>query len=175
MFIHSSPALRPEHDYELILERALNTYVLGEHVAPKWQIGKVLKWRPMNVGNMSKPLGPNVEVPSPLMNLEPDNARSVGMYKVHGTTVEALVGGVFHQFVSQTSSSLFSLCSRSASSLRVVLLRTACSTLEYFRTSCYKAATKDCMLHTTTMLGRFARRWAAPKDLCFDRGLVRGP
>ncbi|KAJ8488544.1 hypothetical protein ONZ51_g3485 [Trametes cubensis] len=107
MFIHSSPALRPEHDYELILERALNTYVLGEHVAPKWQIGKVLKWRPMNVGNMSKPLGPNVEVPSPLMNLEPDNARSVGMYKVHGTTVEALVGGVFHQFGGSVAHRLF--------------------------------------------------------------------
>lgn len=100
MFIHSSPALRPEHNYDTILERALNTYVLGEHVAPKWALGKVLKWRPMNVGHFSKPLGPSVDVPSPLMNLERDNARGVGMYKVHGTTVEAIVGGIFHQFVS---------------------------------------------------------------------------
>ncbi|KAI0634570.1 hypothetical protein C8Q77DRAFT_1056404 [Trametes polyzona] len=107
MFIHSSPALRPEHDYELILERALNTYVLGEHVAPKWAIGKVLKWRPMNVGNMSKPLGPDVEVPSPLTQLERESARGIGMYKVHGTTVEAVVGGVFHQFGGSVAHRLF--------------------------------------------------------------------
>ena len=41
MFIHSSPALQPDHDYEKLLAYALNTYTLGEHVAPKWEIGKV--------------------------------------------------------------------------------------------------------------------------------------
>ena len=105
MFIHSSPALQPDHDYEKILAHALNTYTLGEHVAPHWEIGKVLKWRPMNVGNMSKPLGPEVEVPTPLANVQGRNARSIGMYKVHGTTVEAVVGGVFHQFVRVSPSS----------------------------------------------------------------------
>ncbi len=58
----------------------------------------------MNVGNMSRPLGPDVEVPSLLANVKGDNARSVGMYKVHGSTVEAVVGGVFHQFVRTTFS-----------------------------------------------------------------------
>ncbi|KAI0772996.1 hypothetical protein BD413DRAFT_712102 [Trametes elegans] len=107
MFIHSSPAYRPEHDYDLILERTLNTYVLGEHVAPKWEIGKVLKWRPMNVGNLSKPLGPGVDVPNPFLNLEGERARGVGMYKVHGTTVEAIVGGIFHQFGGSVAHRLF--------------------------------------------------------------------
>ena len=35
MFVHSSPALQPDHDYEKIAERALNSYALGEHVAPQ--------------------------------------------------------------------------------------------------------------------------------------------
>ncbi|KAI0819863.1 hypothetical protein BC628DRAFT_1331750 [Trametes gibbosa] len=107
MFVHSSPALQPEHNYERILERALNTYVLGEHVAPKWAIGKVLKWRPMNVGNFSKPLGPDVDVPSPFETLERDGARGIGMYKVHGTAVEAIVGGIFHQFGGSVAHRLF--------------------------------------------------------------------
>ncbi|KAI0704188.1 ribonuclease-III-like-domain-containing protein [Cerioporus squamosus] len=107
MFIHSSPSLQPNEDYERIIEYALNTYALGEHVAPKWELGKVLKWKPMNVGNMSKPLGPDVEVPSLLANVRGDNARSVGMYKVHGSTVEAVVGGVFHQFGGAVAHRLF--------------------------------------------------------------------
>ena len=79
MFIHSSPALQPDHDYEKILERALNSYPLGEHVAAPWALGKVLKWRPMNVGSLSKPLGPDVDVPRPLQSLERANARVVAV------------------------------------------------------------------------------------------------
>lgn len=99
MFVHSSSALRPEHDYEKFITHALNTYTLGEHVAPRWELGKVIKWKPMNVGSLSRPLGPDEDVPSPFADVKADNARSIGMYKVHGTTVEAVVGGVFHQFV----------------------------------------------------------------------------
>lgn len=104
MFIHSSPALRPDHDYEKFILHALNTYTLGELVAPKWELGKVTKWKPMNVGNLSRPLGPDDDAPSPFADVKADNARSIGMYKVHGTTVEAVVGGVFHQFVRVSSS-----------------------------------------------------------------------
>lgn len=110
MFVHSAPALQPEHDYEKIVERALNSYTLGEHVAAPWALGKVLKWRPMNVGSLSKPLGPDVDVPGPLQSLERANARSIGMYKVHGTAVEAVVGGVFHQFVRACSYVLALFC-----------------------------------------------------------------
>ena len=114
MFIHSSPALQAEHDYDAILERALNSYTLGQHVAPRWNVGRVLKWRPMNVGvHMSKPLGPRVEVPTPLLGAEGLNARAIGMNKVYGVAVEAVVGGVFHQFVSTTS--FFRSSSRSLS------------------------------------------------------------
>ena len=48
MFVHSAPALQPEHDYEKIVERALNSYTLGEHVPAPWALGKVLKWRKEN-------------------------------------------------------------------------------------------------------------------------------
>ncbi|OBZ76930.1 hypothetical protein A0H81_03057 [Grifola frondosa] len=104
LFIHSSPALHPEHDYELISERALNTYVLGEHVASRWNLGKVLKWKPMNVGSFPVPLGPEVEVPEGVSQLAP---RSIGLYKVHGTAVEAIAGGVFHQYGGSVAHRLF--------------------------------------------------------------------
>ncbi|KAI1792730.1 hypothetical protein LXA43DRAFT_886881 [Ganoderma leucocontextum] len=107
MFIHSSPALRPEHDYEKFILHALNTYTLGEHIAPQWDLGKVIKWKPMNVGSLSRPLGPDEDVPSPFADVKADNARSIGMYKVHGTTVEAVVGGVFHQFGGAVAHRLF--------------------------------------------------------------------
>jgi hypothetical protein len=88
LFIQSSSAVTPDHDYEHILERTLNTYVLGEFVGPQWQLAKVLRWTPA--------------VQAPLRDgaLGREASRSVGLYKVEGTAVEALIGAVFHQFVS---------------------------------------------------------------------------
>ncbi|PIL28896.1 hypothetical protein GSI_08942 [Ganoderma sinense ZZ0214-1] len=77
MFIHSSPALRPDHDFEKFISHALNTYTLGELVAPKWELGKVTKWKPMNVGSLSRPLGPDDDIPSPFADVKADNARSI--------------------------------------------------------------------------------------------------
>ena len=111
LFIHSSPGLKPTHDYEQLVERALNTYVLGEHVGPQWQLGKVMKWAPAT-SNASL-----ASDPTSVVLLGKEATRSIGLYKVEGTAVEALVGGVFHQFVStftpcSISDSVFSLCSR---------------------------------------------------------------
>lgn len=89
LFLNSSPALKASHDFEYIQDRALNTYVLGEYVAPQWQLGKVLKWTPATTnGGILDPT-----------TIGRDASRSVGLYKVQGTAVEAAVGGVFHQFV----------------------------------------------------------------------------
>lgn len=169
MFVHSSPALQPDHDYEKILAYAINTYTLGEHVAPKWELGKVLKWRPMNVGNLSKPLGPDIDVPSPLEDLQGRNARSVGMYKVHGTTVEAVVGGVFHQFVRLTpfSPSAYLLTSLSRCS-RAALSRIVSSILVYSRTCALRVAWRVCTGGSMNMPWRFARRWVDAQGLCCD-------
>ncbi|CAL1695262.1 unnamed protein product [Somion occarium] len=100
LFLHSSPALHSAHDYELILERTLNTYVLGEHVAPTWSLGRVLKWSPVNIS-------PQVASGSDYSNLDPKFSRSVGLYKVQGAAVEAVVGGVFHQYGGAIAHRLF--------------------------------------------------------------------
>lgn len=73
------------------MNNALDTYVLGEHVGPKWNIPAIMKWRPVRLDPTTKP--------GSVLQLGPDVSRSVGLYKVTGTTVEAVVGGVFHQFV----------------------------------------------------------------------------
>ena len=86
--------MKPGYDYEHIIERALNTYVLGEFVAPQWQLGKVMKWTP---ATQSDSLSAD---PMSAVQLGREASRSIGLYKVQGTAVEAVVGGVFHQFVS---------------------------------------------------------------------------
>ncbi|GJE85718.1 ribonuclease-III-like-domain-containing protein [Phanerochaete sordida] len=101
LFIHSSSALSPQHDYDNLLDRVLNTYVLGEFVGPRWQLGKVMKWTP---ATQSESLAQD---PTSAVQLGRDASRSIGLYKVEGTTVEALVGGVFHQFGGRVAHRLF--------------------------------------------------------------------
>lgn len=84
MFLHSCPNVDVGVNYATITSNALNTYVLGRHVALEWGIGGVLRWK-------------SVEDPSTVSQGE--NKGYVGSYKVFGTTVEAIFGGVYHQFV----------------------------------------------------------------------------
>ena len=96
LFLQSSPALKHTHDLEHIASRTLNTHVLGEHVAPSWGLGRILRWTP--------------PLPAKTLMLASDGTgeekanvgalRSVGLYKVQGETVQAVMGGIFHQFVS---------------------------------------------------------------------------
>lgn len=83
MFLHSCPNVNSGADYEKITSNALNTYTLGEHVGREWGIGKALKWKSM--------------VDPQMLAKGVDSAR-VGLHKVLGSTVEAIVGGVYHQF-----------------------------------------------------------------------------
>lgn len=84
MFLHSCPNVNSGADYAKTSSNALNTYTLGEHVGREWGIGKVLKWKSM--------------VDPQMIERGTDNGR-IGLHKVLGTTVEAIVGGVYHQFV----------------------------------------------------------------------------
>lgn len=102
LFLNSASSLRPTHDFDHLSERALNTYVLGEHLAPRWNLGKVLKWTPATNMLLQSASGDS-NLKAVLEKLGPDTGRSIGLYKVQGTAVEAIVGGVFHQFVSQAS------------------------------------------------------------------------
>ncbi|THH15294.1 hypothetical protein EW146_g5159 [Bondarzewia mesenterica] len=83
LFVHSTPTLASSHNYETLGFRALNTYILGEFVGPQWKVADMMRWTPAR------------EVTS----TSADDMRSIGFYKVQGTVVEAVVGGVFHQYV----------------------------------------------------------------------------
>jgi hypothetical protein len=82
LFLQGLPAAA-EHDHSRIAARVLNTHDLGEHVAPRWRLQEVMRWVPPRAGE------PGLD------------GRSAGMHKVAGTMVEAVVGGVLHQFVSR--------------------------------------------------------------------------
>ncbi|CCL99360.1 uncharacterized protein FIBRA_01378 [Fibroporia radiculosa] len=107
LFLHSSPELDPSQDYTLITERALNTYILGEYVAPRWSLGKVLRWVPVNIGPLKAGMVEKEGVASVVERLSPSAGHSIGLYKVQGGAVEALVGGVFHQFGGNVAHRLF--------------------------------------------------------------------
>jgi dsRNA-specific ribonuclease len=127
LFLQSSPSLNPEHDYEFIVSRALSTYVLGEHVGQPWDIQRVLQWSPSvpseQLGKITRKLSsqskadkrclePDFEgtgakredsPPEEWLDVEalgPEVPRSVGFYKVLGEAVQAIIGGIFHQFAS---------------------------------------------------------------------------
>ena len=116
LFLASSPAADPSHDFEEITARALNTYALGQHVAPKFQLSRVLRWQP--AVNSSIITRPDVQLkydPIPEKGTEKDAElalalqahpmllKSVGLYKVMGEAVQAIVGGTYHQFVSTSN------------------------------------------------------------------------
>ena len=104
LFLHSSPSLLPGHDYEQIVEGALNTYVLGEYVAPKWSLGPVMKWTPVKIS-------PQVSYPNvDWSKLDEKTTKGVGLYKVQGTVVESLMGGIFHQYVRSDYSTPLHIC-----------------------------------------------------------------
>lgn len=105
LFLQSSPAARPDHNFELISDRTLNTYGLGQYVAPKWQLGRVLRWQPA----VKPAIRNRSDVPNNgddrdlalALRSHPALVKSVGLYKVMGEGVQALIGGVYHQFVSR--------------------------------------------------------------------------
>jgi len=104
-FLHSCPSVNSGADYSNIASNALNTYTLGEHVGREWRIGRVLRWKYM--------------VDPQMISRGMDN-RHVGLHKVLGTTVEAIVGGVYHQFVRLPFSSPLYRCTEPFSFPRLV-------------------------------------------------------
>ncbi|KAH9050947.1 hypothetical protein EDB83DRAFT_2522402 [Lactarius deliciosus] len=80
LFLQALPAAA-RHDHARIVAHVLNTHTLGQHVAPRWKLQEVMRWVPPRAGDSVL------------------DGRMAGVYKVAGTTVEAVVGGVLHQFV----------------------------------------------------------------------------
>lgn len=73
---------------EDIVSRTLNSYVLGEHIGSIWGIGRVLRWTPTVSASKLRPDEDQKEL-----------LKSVGLYKVQGDTVAAVLGGIYQQFV----------------------------------------------------------------------------
>ncbi|EDR11868.1 uncharacterized protein LACBIDRAFT_313754 [Laccaria bicolor S238N-H82] len=85
LIAHSS-ALTPEHDLEDIAYHTLHTYALGEHVGSKWGLGRHLRWVPAIAPEVREQVSDSPDL------------RKVGLYKVQGDAVTAVVGGIFSQF-----------------------------------------------------------------------------
>jgi hypothetical protein len=110
LFLHSVARNQNQHDYEYLSSRALNTYLLGEHVAPRWSLGRILRWTPtvsQDVLLAHKNIKKSSAKAKQFADAELENAltgnpgivRSVGLYKVMGDAVQSVMGGVYHQFV----------------------------------------------------------------------------
>jgi len=96
LFLNSSSALTPRHDLEHIVSCTLNTYKLGEHVAPVWGLGRVLRWTPtIPAAKLEDPEHDQVML------------RSVGLYKVQGDAVSAVMGGIFDRFGGSVANRVF--------------------------------------------------------------------
>jgi len=109
LFVHEVTQGRSHHDYDVLVSRALNTYLLGEHVAPQWSLGRALRWVP----TVSQDTLRTVQLQKSDAELEdaltasPGILRSVGLYKVMGEAVQAVIGGVYHQFGGSVAHRLF--------------------------------------------------------------------
>ncbi|KAI0788652.1 ribonuclease-III-like-domain-containing protein [Abortiporus biennis] len=99
LMLHSSGT---NLDYDYITEKVLHTHVLGEFVAPKWDLGRVMRWTPVNID-------PRVAsaATGELDHLDPKLSWSIGLYKVQGTAVEAVIGGIYHQFGGSVAHNVF--------------------------------------------------------------------
>jgi hypothetical protein len=90
LLLSSSPALYLKHDLHDMVQRTLNTYTLGQHVGSAWGLGRVMRWTPTIAADKLKAGHDNREL-----------LKSVGLYKVQGEAVSAVMGGIFYQFVRQ--------------------------------------------------------------------------
>lgn len=99
----SSHILSPsssQFDFDAINYRATYTAVIGEHVGRAWNLQRSMLWTPPVSLAYSN---------SPLSAEDRFGSKAPGLFKVQGTTVEAIMGGIYHQFVRFSSISCSSL------------------------------------------------------------------
>ncbi|CAG7847311.1 SubName: Full=Uncharacterized protein {ECO:0000313/EMBL:CCA72036.1} [Serendipita indica DSM 11827] len=96
LFLHSQtdsglakPHLFNRIGYDELAKKILDTHVLGEFVGSAWQLERIMRWVPSHTNDPSRTMW------------------SSGLYRVRGTTVEALLGGVFHHFGGVVAHRLF--------------------------------------------------------------------
>ncbi|KAG6844865.1 hypothetical protein H0H87_002988 [Tephrocybe sp. NHM501043] len=96
LMLNASHNMRPGVNVDEVVARTLNSYTLGETVGSKWALGRVMRWTPSVAARLLKKESDQKEL-----------LRSVGLYKVQGDAVSALVGGVFFQFGGSVAHRLF--------------------------------------------------------------------
>ena len=111
--VKSGRGSEASYDLDRITYRTLHTHHLGQFVGTKWNLLDAMLWTPLPPpSSRRKKAGTGVVETwgsegeslegkgSGLLSM----ARSPGLYKIQGTTVEGIMGGVFHQFVRLTLS-----------------------------------------------------------------------
>jgi len=96
LFLHSSSALHPSADVDAITSSTLNTNILGEYVGPEWGVGRVIRWQPAAPAHKIADMDKQVDI-----------RRQVGLYKVQGEAVEAILGGIYFQFGAVVAQRVF--------------------------------------------------------------------
>jgi hypothetical protein len=122
LLLSSSPALHPRHDLDDIVARTLNSYTLGERVGSVWGLGRVMRWTPTIPADKLKPGEDNRDL-----------LKSVGLYKVQGDAVSAVMGGIFYQFVHRFFVFQY-FCANAIFHLRAVRYHTASFIRVFFPT-----------------------------------------
>ncbi|CEL63316.1 hypothetical protein RSOLAG1IB_05360 [Rhizoctonia solani AG-1 IB] len=90
-----SPNDTLEQNFDNLSDLVLHTRTLGEHVGAAWQLERVMRWVP------------NFDHHTSTSGIRANEGESSGLYKIRGTTVEAVVGGVFYQFGGVAAHRLF--------------------------------------------------------------------
>jgi len=94
LFLHSSSALDPSDDVGVIMSSTLGTEFLGEYVGPEWGVGRVIRWTP----SVSR---------HKLVDMDKAVQQQIGLYKVQGEAVEAIIGGIYFQFGAVVTQRVF--------------------------------------------------------------------
>lgn len=105
MFLQTHHTSHSPADFASILSTTLSDTSLGAYVAPSWQLNRVLLWNPPLDRYVADKLNERVARGEELDEESQKEAYSVfkqaGMHKIMGDAVQAVFGGVFHQFVSK--------------------------------------------------------------------------
>ena len=91
LLLQSLPPSNYTFDADDVAYRTLFSNLLGEKVGSAWNLSKVMLWTPAVPGQQQ------------FKGKEVDRSEFIpgraGLYKVQGVTVEAVMGGIFHQYV----------------------------------------------------------------------------
>lgn len=94
LYLTSSKVLKPVHDLKFISMWTLHTYTVGQRVGSNWGLGRVMLWVPtVDKEKLNDPVYENSAVGKDKL------LKRVGLYKVQGDAVMAIIGAIYEQFV----------------------------------------------------------------------------